>query len=425
MTRALVAAVGKSHGAFLVTTFMERTSRSVLATALGMLLVACGDAAPAKAPTAELGPFAVVAEGPCPKLAFRAVGDRRFLVYGDDGYALENWVAGERLAAAESIVETRADGAFRSAAMLRGLPRDGRGYVPFDVDLGGSFDRRAWLLLVEARYEPHGHGALFERSSRGYVFARDRFAPFDGETPVDLPEESAKLPPLPKAGVCGDEKRVFVPLASATTPAGGVFVGGRCDDGTIKNVPGALVVAHGAPAATAWSVTPLPDTEGLDGIVNLAIDARSDTDATLVAYEPFRPLEKRKSYMAAFDGNAWHGVDAGVEGGLESVAHDGDGRLYIAAGRGLYLRAGASVHEVALPPLPVDGPGPVHVRAVHVPSPGEVWVEATYTLRGRSRGDKDEGEEIRGGVIYSTAKRAHTLYCDARLRAEDAIYEVP
>jgi len=407
---------------------MERRSGSLMGWVLACLLgvAGCASTPPSGAPRVELGALALVAEGPCPKLTFAKVGERRLLVYGDDGYALENWVPGERLAAAESLVETRPDGAFRSTALLRGLPRDARGYTPFDIALGGSFERRAWLLLVEAHYEPHGHGALFARSSQGFSFSRDRWAAFDGDTPVDLPEAARRLPPLPTAGVCGKPTLTFVPLVSETTPEGGVFVAGRCDDGSITNVRSALVVAHGRPGATIWKVDALPDTEGLDGIVNLAMFARSDDDATLVAYEPFLPVEKRHSYMVAFDGTAWRGVDAGIEGGLMSIAGDTSGVLYVAAGRGLYRRqANGHVSEVPLPPLKFGGGGPVHVRGVHVPTPGEIWVEATYTLRGRPRGADDRGEEIRGGAIFSTAKRPYTLFCDARERAESAIYEVP
>lgn len=380
--------------------------------------------AKAPPPRTPAATFAIVAEGPCPRLSVHAVDERRFLVFGDTGYDLRAWMPGERLAAAQSIVELRADGAFYSPVMRAGLPTDGRGYVRGDLLLGGSFKRAPWLLRIESEYAPGGTGALFARRSEGYLLGERGWERAAG-TPVERPEAAAKLPELPLATMCGSGL-TFVPIASAPTPAGGLLVGGRCDDDRPPNLKKPiLLVAHGLPGATAWAIKTVPETALLDGILNVALFARSDSDAVLVAYEPFKPPQERKPFAARYDGKAWAEQSLPMNEGLMSVTGTPDGALWVAASRAVYRVDGAAkaARLELLPPRYARGnASEMHFHTVRAFG-AEVWIEASYRTI-VPRADKKGNEAMWASVLYSNVPGPRPVYCDAREPAAEAVFEV-
>lgn len=403
-------------------------ARRLGAAFVAAALTACGAAplsvATSPPPRAVASSFTVVAEGPCPKLSVYAIDDRRFLAFGETGYDLHAWMPGDALAAAQSIVELRADGAFVPTTMLAGLPRDGRGYVPGDLVLGGSFTRAPWLLRITSEYAPSGTGALFARTSEGYLL-RERGWERASGPPVERPAAAARLPELPVTTMCGPGL-VFVPIASAPTPAGGLLVSGRCDDegpANLKKVT--LLVAHGAPGGTAWEVKPVPGTELMDGIVNVALFARSDADAVLVAYEPFKPPPERKSFAARWDGRAWSDWDVPVDEGLMSVAGTPDGALWLAASRAAYrLDPSGKASKVALPPLRYarGEATDLHLHTVRAFG-AEVWIEGSY----RAYVPREDGKGRRpmwASALFSNVPAPRPVYCDAREPADQAVFEI-
>ncbi len=371
------------------------------------------------------GDLHVVAEGPCSRLSVQPVGGRTFVVYGDTGYDLHDWSVGERLAAAESVVEIRGGDAFRVDGFMRGLPTNSGGYVPADLRLGGSFERKPWLVAIDTRYAARDAGSLFERESRGYVFEDGSFRPHAGGSPVDLPDEAASLPALPELCDPAAGQR-FVKLGATTSARGDVFVAGRCAvAGPVATRGAPIVVAYGAARASSWVVGRTPESHVLDGVVNVGLYARRGDDAYLVAYEPFKPAEERQPYLARWDGRAWSQVETGLPEGLMSVSGSDDGTLWIAGGRALYRRRPGEreLTKVPLPPLRFASeprPPTLRVHTVRVVAADDVWVEGTYRVRVQ---EKAAEVEVRSGVLFrSRPSAAH--YCDAREPAVRAFARV-
>jgi hypothetical protein len=414
------------------------------AVLLGALASAGCPAAPRPRVPPDLeprSPFRVFAEGPCARLSLQQLAGRRLLVYGDTGYDLHDWRVSERLAAAQSFVEVRGDTAYRVPALYESLPSNSGGYVPFDLRFGGGASH-PWLLAVDTRYASRGAGALFEREARAFVLAGERWQATPPAAAITLPDAARSLPPLPVETMCtaaGGPGLTFVPLASTTLrpaaaaagdAAAHVFVAGRCQDASHINHRGTtILVAHGAPGAEAWRVAGTPDAAVLDGIVNLGLYARAADDVYLVAWEPFVPPDARQPYLVRYDGAGWSGVETGLPEGLMSVSGTADGALWLAAGRGLYLRPprAATFHAVPLPPLQFatePHPPTLRVHTVQALSPEEVWVEATYRV-GLNR--YPTTTEARASVLFrlgdatAAGAVAPVLYCDARERAELAL----
>ncbi len=382
-----------------------------------LAVVACGGAQVGRvpeAPPASTSALHVFAEGPCPKLSVEAAGARRFLVYGDHGRVLAGWMPGDRLATAESLAELRGGRVFRRPSLLEGLPRDARGYVPGELRLGGSAEE-PWLVRTTVRYSLVKRGPLFERDPTGYRFDRG-WKPTD--EPVTVPAAARELPELPVGEMCGPELG-FVPLAWTATPAGGLVVAGRCDDDKPANYTvTTLLVAHGAPHAKSWRVTLLPSGEVLGGIVNLSVYAAGDDDVYVSAYEPFEEPERRKTYLARFDGNEWHEIGAGLRGGIMSVTGDGRGTLWLAAGNALYRRTDREVEAVRLPALRFAPQNtPLHVHAVRYLD-GELWVEASYLVHFPG----ERGSHWASALLGSRRPDV-PIYCDVREDAENALAE--
>jgi len=377
------------------------------------------DAALAAPARFDIGGFRVAAEGPCSRLSAFAIGDRRVLVFGDTGYDLAGWLPEDNVPAAQSVALLTPRGAGTDPYLLEGLPLDARGYVPGDLQIGGSDDANAWLLRVTTRYAPGGGGALFARAADGYRLGPYGWARASG-SPVERPREAGGLPALP-TDACG-ASGVFVPLASATTH-GGVLVAGRCDDARVPNpAEAAILVAHGRPAARAWEIRRVPGTSNLDGIVNIEIDARSDDDAVLTAWEPFVAPQRRQSFLARWKGRGWSPAAIDVPGGYIDVAHDPSGDLLVANGRGAYRVNAAGRAVVIELPEPRFARGSAKDRYVHrVKTFGpEVWIEASYRVwpvGGRPA--------VWASTLFTTAQVPQTVHCDASETAERALSEVP
>lgn len=365
-----------------------------------------------------VGELRIAAEGPCARLSIAAIGSRRVLVYGDTGYDLTGWLPDDEVPAAQSLAVLSPAGAGVDARLLEGLPRDERGYVTGTVELGGSDDADAWLLRVTTRYGPGGGGALFARESTGFRLGRTGWRRV-GEVAVERPRETAGLPEL-RVAECG-EGGTFIPLASATT-RGGVLIAGRCDDARVANPAQAtLLVAHGRPRATAWRVERVPGTENLDGIVNVAIDARSDDEAILTAWEPFVPIDQRHAFAARWGGRSWTPATLPVPGGYVDVAYEASGDVLVANGRGIHRidRAGR-VQRLALPsPRFAHGaPNDIYVHAVRT-FDTETWIEASYRVWA-SQGKP----AVWASALITNATVPRTVHCDAAETADRALTEV-
>jgi hypothetical protein len=398
----------------------------VVGALAGASLAACGGPqTDAAAPQRSPSEMAVVAEGPCARLSVQAVGGRRFVVFGDTGYDLALWVPGERLAAAQSIVELSSEGAFVPSDLLEGLPRDERGYVPAHVELGGDFGTRAWARLVTTRYAPHGTGKLFARSAQRYLYTRSRWEPSGSDDEATIPALDEDSPPLPIDTACDEEGLVWLPLAWDRTARGDVFVGGRCqDEGRVPYGETILVVARRRAGERTWDITRTPRSAELEGHVNVDLYARSANEAYLTAYEPFSPVEGRRSYLVRFDGAGWSHVELGVDEGLMSVAGTPDGTLWLAAGRGLYKKpASGRTVRVTLPALRFTTAAPaLHVHTVRAFPEGDVWIEASYRVKLPVEG-RAEREEAWASVLFGPGSDKR-YFCDAREVAARAFAEL-
>jgi hypothetical protein len=375
---------------------------------------ACG-AAPAPPTAAARGALAVVAEGPCAKLAPYPLGGDVALVFGDTGYELSDWDAGEPWAAAQGMVVLRGGvwGAARS--LLAGLPRDDRGFVPFDVRLGEDTRGAPWLRLTDTAYAERGTGQLLSRRHLDYAWSEGEWQLDEGA--IDLGSASR----VPEAGPCEDSRLRFVALDFDTTPDGTVFVAGRCQDEKIfayENTE--LVVAVLKRGDSAFSYARLPRSQHLSGMVNVDVEAESATRAWVVAYEPFAAPPDRKSYLAEWDGARFAERDLGVDRGLMSVARVGD-RLYLAASDALVrVDDGGTVSLVPLPPVRLAEPPPaLHVHTV-TSLHDALWVQASYRVL-EARGPAGEKLPRDASVLFSTAPVREPLLCDAREPAERAV----
>ncbi len=393
---------------------------------LAMAPTACVPAAldaPTTAPTKfARGTLQPVAEGPCARLSVEALADRRILVFGDTGYELADWAAGERLVAAQSLVELRPDGALHVPALLRGLPHDARGYVPAELRLGARSDGSGWLHAVRTRYAPRGTGQLFVHELSTFTLQADGWRPH--ELGLDL--GAGRLPELPRTDACEREGLALVPLTHAFGRDGSVHVAGRCqDDHHVAYADTTLVVASAKRGDDRWQFATLPASAKLDGIVNTSLSARAYDDVWLSAFEPYAPTTGRHSYVVHFDGQHWREVDLHLDEGVMSLAERDDGELFIAAGRGLYRRDPQGiVHKLTLPPPRGVAPPPeLHVTRVQTFAGGDTWVEASHRVR-LPQGERGELADAWASVLYSDVVLPRPLYCDARETASKAVFEI-
>lgn len=408
-----------------------RRARVPLLVALIVGTSACGargGAASATPAQAAGGPtLHVVAEGPCAKLSVQTISDRTFVVYGDTGYDLHDWAAGEQLAAAQAVVEIKDGTAHHLRGFTEGLPLDAGGYVPADLRLGGSFADRAWLVATDTRYAPRGKGALFAREARSYVLAGSAWQARREASPVELPSSAASLPALPEASMCPEGTR-FVVLAATVHAHGDVHQAGRCQgEGPISAERAPIWIAHGAPGSARWEVHRAPESHVLDGIVNVAFWSRRPDETWMVAYEPFKPPAERQPYLARWDGRVWAQVETGLPEGLMSVTGTADGVLWIAAGRGVYrMSPGGTITPVPIPALRFADeahPASMRLHTVRATGPDDVWIEGAYRARVPPKDGKGNPTEQRASVLFRS-KPAAAHFCDAREPAELAFTRV-
>jgi hypothetical protein len=384
----------------------------------------CSASPPPSTSTAASGPLAIVAEGPCARLSLQAIGDRRFVVFGDTGYDLELWTAGEEVAAAQAIAELADGTAYLDDRWTAGLDVDGRGYLRATVQLGGSSERAGWLRLTHTRYAPHGTGKLFVRESTAYARAADHWEPLADVSGVGLPPAAQSLPPPPFESACGAGLR-FLPLAHTLSPAGGLLVAGRCQGESITPTSDTtLFVAHGRPGEKAWTVERTTPRARLEGHVNATLFARGDDDVYLAAYEPFEPVNGRQAFLAHWDGARWAEIDAGVEAGIMSIAGTRDGKLYLATGEGVYERdTTGKTKRLAFPaPTFVRAGAEPHFHTVQVAG-DELWAEASLKVSRRAA-EGQATEEVWASVLYGPGRYGH-YHCDAKERAEGAFVQSP
>lgn len=382
---------------------------------------------PAPIPATLGAELALVAEGPCAKLAAYDVAGERVLVYGDTGYELADWTAGERLATAQSMIAIEGTRAGRAPRLTEGLPRDDRGYVPFDLQVERDSLGAPWLLLTDRRYAQHGKGVLFDDRVESCSLAAEGWRKSGSASPVDLGRTKA-LPEVPVAEACEDAKLHFVPLAHTYAADGTVLVAGRCqDESHIAYAETTLVVALARPGKTEWEIGRPPRSSRLDGIVNLGLFARRADDAWLVAYEPFVDPKGRHSFLSHWDGRAWREVDVGVDAGFMSVAGTDDGAIYLAAGSTLVkLPPNGAAERVALPPPRFVEPAPEqHITRVSVFQGGELWVESSYRVFVPTTGPDGGGDrKVWASALYSNRRLESALHCDAAEPAERALTTV-
>lgn len=380
-------------------------------------LLSCGGRVVAPIdPPREDGAFVIFVEGPCPRLSAQRLNDATVIVFGETGYDLHGWTPGEPVAAAQSLAEVAGDTVMRRTSLLRGLPRDGRGYVPGGLDVGDG-----WLVRTTTHYARGGTGALFEKREAGYVWSGGGWVSRPGSPVKGGANEVGALP-----AICPDGL-TFVPIVHEASPEGGTFIAGRCDDAAAPNpVDPTVFVAHGRPGARRWSVAQVPETDELRGIINLDLFARSDDEVYLVAYEPFVARDERKPFLAAYDGETWRRVEAPVEDGFMSVAGTKQ-HLYLAAGRRLYRRDyGTATLPLESVPLPAPAFAQVTADQMHVHTvrnlAGRLWVETSYRVSVR----REEGTDaIWASALYTTMAPRRPIHCDAREPAEVALAEVP
>lgn len=403
---------------------MRRLGLSIASAAGALTLAACAAGANRATVSTNRDSLAIVAEGPCARLSIQTVGQTRLVVFGDTGYDLELWAPGEEIAAAQAIAELRDGAAYFDDRWTRGLELDARGYVPASLELGGSTERSAWARVTRSRYAPHGTGKLFVREATAFARAGDHWEPLAEDSGAALPPAARGLPALTSASACSAGLR-FLPLTHEVTPAGGMVIAGRCQGDTITPSPDTtLVVLHGRPGANRWEAHKSSPRARLEGHVNADLYARAEDDVYLAAYEPFEPVAGRQAFLAHWDGATWTEIEAGIDGGIMSIAGTPDGELFLATG-GAVLRRDRSgkATRIALPaPTFVEPGAQLHVHTVRFAG-GELWVEAALKI-GRSAPAGSATEEVWGSVLYGPSAYGH-YHCDARERADDAFFQAP
>jgi hypothetical protein len=383
-------------------------------------LVLTGCPTPAlTAPQTPNQELAVVAEGPCQKLAPARMGERTVIIFGETGYELSDWQAGEPWPAAQGLVELR-DGDFGfGSKLLLGLPRDDRGYVPFDLRIGEDSKHTPWLRLTDTSYAQRGTGALLKRTYTDYSWnngweQRDEAIDLGG---------SATLKQLSPKEPCEDSKLAFLPLDHAIGSDGSVFVAGRCqDDKIVAYEDTTLVVAIAKPGQSQFAYARLPRSSRLSGMVNLDLEVRDANRAWLVAYEPFESPENRHSYFVEWDGQRFAEVDLEVDRGLMSIAHLGENKLVIAASDKLVeVAPNHHVKQLVLPaPLLAKSATTVHLHTASSTGNGELWVQGSYRVNA-PQGPKGQIAPRDAAVLYSNIKTKGLLYCDAQEPAHSAV----
>ena len=378
------------------------------ASLFALALAACTRPPNAPPPAESPSPFALFAEGPCPKLEVFGAGEKNFLVYGS--YGLDEKGGSGALGAAQSFAELRGTMPIYDASLLAGLPLRADGWIAGDLELGGRWPDAWWLALVEtARGRGHG-GTLFERR-RGYyswegawkLDARARHAATVG----------AALPDLPEHDICSGELH-FANYATSRLASGDTIVAGRCED-SLGRSPGGVELASYLAGEARWRLDDAPPSELFADIVNIAVVTRSRREAYLYAYPPYATGETA-AYLVRFDGERWSQVPLPFEGPLVAMTADDHGGLWAISGwRTLRRFEAGKWQRIPLPPAHFVLPPPERVRLLDVQSvAGAVWVHAAYPA-------SLEGAPTRGHVLYTTLPVSTALHCDRRRKPNAAL----
>jgi len=397
-----------------------------------LLLAACGRPHPTTTPFGSSSPktLSVAIEGPCPKLRVWDTGKDLAVVWGT--YGLEGATPIE---ARTSLGTEQAFGFMRNGrielvpALLAGLPQNGRGYVPADIELGGRFPEAAWLSRVDTRLAKINRGALFERSRSYLVWEQNRWT--ESPTGSDVVLSGLRTPPFLEGTICtrlgedvppgGDhEARHFARHATERLSSGAVITAGRCEDEMQRSKSG-VVVASLATESGTWSVTEAPPSPMFDEIVNVDLVYAGKGDAYLYAYMPYDETP-RPPYVLHFDGRSWTPLALPFDGPIVSMAHTEDGTLWaVARFRELYTRSPLGAwSRVALPPARFSDRPPPDLRIIEVQTTGkDAWVHAAYPIVVRSAGS--EPRPSRSHILFTTRRWDSPLFCDAASPAGSAM----
>jgi hypothetical protein len=385
-----------------------------------------GSRAPASAPSSTdgpraTGPFAVFAEGLCPKLRVYDVGDARWLVFGT--YGLEDTAVGARDAnrigdphvpAGQSFVALGRDGAavMRDASWFAGLPLDARGYVRGDVDVGGRWPDAAWLLRVETAQGPAESGVLLERKREYYGWTGGAWR--EDPHARDAATSGPRPPPFPDDTICAEAGGAarFENYASGRLPSGDTMVVGRCEDELHRAKGGALVASVRA-GEGQWRVVLAPTSPIFDSIVNFDVAMHARDDVYVSGYEPYR-TGRGPTYLVHFDGTDWGPVKVPFGGQTVAAAAAPDGTLWVVVEwRDLWRRAPDGRWEEVSLPVPA-GADKLRLLEVYVTG-DDTWVHAAYPVT------LEDGASARRHVLYGTRRAARPLHCDKRLPADRAL----
>lgn len=399
-----------------------RVSASPFAACLAALaLCACARrSATSPSPRASAA-LSVAVEGPCPKLRVWDSGKELAVVWGTYGLEGATPIEARTTLGTEQafgfVHEGRVD---LVPALLEGLPRNERGYVPADIELGGRFPEAAWLARVETRLAKVNQGALFERRRSYLVWEDGKWT--ESPTGADVVLSGLRSPPLVEGTICTrlGEGVHFARHATERLPSGEVITAGRCED-ELQRAKSGVVVATLATESGAWSVAEMPTSPMLDEIVNVDLVYAAKRDAYLYAYTPYDETP-RPPYVLHFDGRRWSPVTLPFEGPVVSMARSEDGTLWaVARFRELYTRSPAGAWaRVPLPAARFADRAPPDVRVIEVQTTGrDAWVHAAYPIVLRAA--SSDPRPARSHILYTTRRWDRPLFCDAASPAAQAM----
>jgi hypothetical protein len=367
------------------------------------------------------GALTIAIEGPCPKLRVWDAGKELAIVWGT--YGLEGATpieARTSLGTEQAFGFVRGGGIELSPALFTGLPRNSRGYVPADIELGGRFPDAAWLSRVDTRLAKINRGALFERSRSYLVWEQGRWT--ESPTGSDVVLSGLRTPPLVEGSICtrlGEEVH-FARHATERLPSGEVITAGRCED-ELQRAKSGIVVATLAREDGNWSLAEMPPSPMFDEIVNVDLVYAARGDAYLYAYTPYDETP-RPAYVLHYDGRRWTEEPVPFDGPIVSMARGQDGTLWaVARFRELYTRSpNAAWTRVPLPAARFANRAPPDLRIIEVQTTGrDAWVHAAYPIVVRPPGA--DPRPSRSHILYTTRRWDNLLFCDASMPAQAAI----
>lgn len=398
---------------------VRRLAASLACAALSSSIGACGRPA-AKTP-GTTGVLSLAIEGPCPKLRVWDTGKELALVYGT--YGLEGATpieARSRLSSEQAFGFLRAGGVELRPALYVGLPRNARGYVPLDIELGGTFPQGAWLSRVDTRLAKANQGALFERSRNYLVWEGGRWT--ESPTGSDVVLSGLRTPPFIEGKICTrlGEGIHFARHATERIPTGAVITAGRCED-ELQRAKSGVLAAMLATEEGRWTVVEMPPSPMFDEIVNVDLVYASRTEAYLYAYTPYDE-SPRPAYLHRFDGQRWSPEVVPFAGPIVSMARTADGVLWaVARFRELYARPpNGSWTRIPLPDTRFADRAPTDLRIIEIQAVGnDAFVHGAYPIVARTK--EGEVHPSRSHVLYTTRPWKKTLFCDAARPAATAV----